>query len=98
LPRFAGDLDWLKSQGHEVQRFNLAQEAAAFAKNPTVQQVLEERGVECLPLVIVDGEVVSQGDYPTRAHLAQWTKTKMQSTNSLPIVEGGDCCGESGCC
>ncbi len=23
LPRFAADLDWLNTQGHEVERFNL---------------------------------------------------------------------------
>ncbi len=33
LPRFAADLDWLKSQGHAVERFNLAQQPAAFVAN-----------------------------------------------------------------
>ena len=30
LPRFAADLNWLKSQGVHVERFNLAQNPDAF--------------------------------------------------------------------
>ena len=30
LPRFAADLAWLKSQGHQVERFNLAQHDGLF--------------------------------------------------------------------
>jgi SAM-dependent methyltransferase len=33
LPRFAADLEWLKSQGHRVERFNLAQQPEAFVRN-----------------------------------------------------------------
>ena len=73
LPRFASDLEWLKSQGHGVERFNLAHEPQAFATNRQVQQLLESEGVDCLPLVIVDDRVVSRSDYPSRENLALWT-------------------------
>ena len=46
LPKFSADLDWLKSQGHDVVRFNLAQDPAEFAKNATVQKMLVDEGVE----------------------------------------------------
>lgn len=70
LPQFAADLEWLKSKGIEVERFNLAQEVAAFAANPIVKQALNSKGTKCLPMVLVDGEVVSEGVYPTREQLA----------------------------
>jgi hypothetical protein len=99
LPRFSADLDWLKNQGHKVQRFNLAQDAAEFAKNETVQTLLSSDGVECLPLVMVDGQVVSRGDYPSRDNLALWTKTSLSPSPSLPIAsDSGGCCGDSECC
>ena len=66
LPRFAADLDWLQSQGHEVDRFNLAQDPAQFVSNAVVQKMLADEGVDCLPLVIVDDRVVSRGEYPSR--------------------------------
>lgn len=73
LPRFAADLDWLKENGVHVVRYNLAQEPGAFASAPVVQAALKERGTECLPLILVDGRIVSEGCYPTRAELVGWT-------------------------
>lgn len=99
LPRFASDLEWLKSKGHEVERFNLGQQPAEYANNPIVQQVLQTEGVDFLPLVLVDGQVVSRSEYPTRENLALWTATQLNAS-TLPVVsdEAGDCCGSSGCC
>ncbi|MCB9873597.1 MAG: arsenite efflux transporter metallochaperone ArsD, partial [Planctomycetaceae bacterium] len=53
LPRFAADLDWLKTQGHQVERSNLAQQPAAFAGNASVREVLAAEGVDSLPLIVV---------------------------------------------
>ncbi|EMI58078.1 arsenite efflux transporter metallochaperone ArsD [Rhodopirellula sallentina] len=114
LPRFAADLDWLRSQGHSVERFNLAQDALQFAQNERVKQMLSDEGVECLPLIIVDNTVVSRNEYPSRESLAMWTgstlKTAAQSsTIGLPTVNAsadesqptgseGCCDGKSNCC
>lgn len=96
LPRFAADLEWLKHQGHQVDRFNLAQDAQHFAADSVVQKMLTDHGVECLPLVFVDQQLVSQCTYPSREDLAQWTRTKL-SADMLPIVDQG-CCGDTDCC
>ena len=71
LPRVAADLDWLKRQGVEVERYNLAQQPQAFASNPVVTAALREHGNDCLPLVLVNGEVASRGSYPDRSELAR---------------------------
>lgn len=99
LPKFSADLDWLRSMGNEVVRFNLAQHPAEFAKNAAVQRMLTEEGVECLPLVIVDDRIVSRGEYPSRENLGMWTGTAMKPKPMLPMSEGSGCCGgNSGCC
>jgi AhpD family alkylhydroperoxidase len=72
LVRFAADLDWLKSQGVSVERFNLAQQPGAFAGDADVRAALESKGNEGLPLVKVDGEVKGTGVYPSREELAAW--------------------------
>ena len=54
LPRFAADLEWLKGQGVEVKRYNLAQHPFEFAHDAKVKQVLKEKGNACLPLIVVD--------------------------------------------
>ncbi len=70
LPRFAADLEWLRSKGVHVERYNLAQEVGAFTSNPIVKTTLNSEGTKCLPLVLVDGKIVSQVIYPTRKVLA----------------------------
>jgi len=72
LVRFAADLDWLKTQGASVERFNLAQQPAAFAEDAAVKSALETKGEAGLPLVKLNGEVKSSGVYPSRAELAAW--------------------------
>ena len=70
LPRVAADLEWLRSKGVEIERYNLAQDIAAFTSNPTVKQALNSQGTKCLPMTLVDGKVVWQGEYPSREQLA----------------------------
>ena len=70
LVRFAADLDWLKHQGVEAERYNLSQQPAAFAGNEVVKAALAKDGNDCLPLTLLDGAVVFQGKYPTRDTLA----------------------------
>jgi len=70
LPRFAADLEWLKSKGIEVVRYNLAQEPGAFVANESVRMALQSQGSGILPLIILNGEIVSRNAYPVRAQLA----------------------------
>jgi hypothetical protein len=73
LARFAADLNWIKSQGVQVERFNLVQQPDAFARDSVVEQMLTKVGTECLPLILVDDCVVSQGVYPSRDELTAFT-------------------------
>jgi len=97
LPQFAADLDWLKAQGNQVERFNLAQQPGAFAENAEVRQLLASEGTECLPLIVVDGVVTSRAQYPSRETLAMWGGASLKEL--LPVMsDAGKCCGSSGCC
>jgi arsenite methyltransferase len=61
LVTFSADLDWLKRQGIEVERYNLSQQTQAFVSNATVAAALKKDGNDCLPLILVDGKIASQG-------------------------------------
>jgi AhpD family alkylhydroperoxidase len=74
LVRFAADLKWLEDQGAEVERFNLSQTPAAFVENELVRQALTDQGDTALPMVVMDGKVLSSGRYPDRDELASWVK------------------------
>ena len=70
LVRFAHDIAWLKQHGVEVERFNLAQEPAAFVQNPVILALLNAEDTSCLPVVIVGDQVVSKKSYPSREELS----------------------------
>ncbi len=106
LPRFAGDLAWLCQKGVEVARYNLAQEPLAFTLNPVVLGVLKGPGPDALPVVLVGGELASQGRYPSREELARWTGVAYEAAEpaaaSLPSLSlpSAPCCDPdegSGC-
>ncbi len=97
LPQFAADLNWLKSQGHQLTRFNLAQQPMAFIENKDVHQLLGSEGTDCLPLILVDGKIVSRKEYPSREVMASWVDIGA-SKQLLPVAKSGGCCGSTDCC
>jgi len=98
LPQFAADLDWLKGQGHQVERFNLAQQPQAFIENKSIHNLLSTEGTDCLPVIVVDGEVISRKVYPSRDTLSGWMNGS-PAKQGLPVTkEAGGCCGTTGCC
>ncbi|MGH2899294.1 MAG: arsenite efflux transporter metallochaperone ArsD [Solirubrobacteraceae bacterium] len=97
LVRFAGDLEWLSSQGAQVTRYNLASEPQAFAHSETAKAALVERGDDALPLILVDGLAVSFGVYPSRDALAKWAGLQPVAVTTDAASDGGCCAGGSGC-
>ena len=71
LVKFAADLHWLANQRIALERYNLAQQPQAFAANALVKAALHEHGNDCLPLILLDGSIISQGGYPNREELAR---------------------------
>ncbi len=106
LARFTADLDWLKKQGVQVERFNLSQQPGAFASHTLVKDALTAKGNDCLPLVIVDERIAVEGAYPSRDTLAALAGLVVRKLQAAPAAATG-CCGPStknttksgsGCC
>lgn len=98
LPRFLEDFHWLANQqGIAVERYNLAQQPGEFTGNPLIKAALAAEGTKCLPLIVVNGAIVSKGRYPERAELAKLAGLDATPTSaSFSIVS---CCNPgSGCC
>lgn len=94
LVSFSADVEWAKQNGVKVERFNLAQQPMVFAETPAVKTFLERSGEDALPLVLLDGEVVLAGRYPSRSEIGKWTGT---ATSSAPFAITGGCSGPN-CC
>lgn len=92
LARFSADLDWLSTQGISVERYNLSQSPAAFVAATAVQAALATDGTACLPMILVEGEVRSQGKYPVRFTLAKWAGLSLQAPVELNVLAPKGCC------
>lgn len=69
LPRFAGDLEWLRWEGAQVSRRDPRDSGMTFADLPAARRLVDERGIDALPLVLADGVVMHSGSYPSREQL-----------------------------
>jgi hypothetical protein len=103
LARFAADVAWL-GQGVTVERFNLAQQPAAFAETPAVKEALA-RGTEVLPLIVVGDRIAVEGAYPSRETLAALAGVVVRSAGGAASRRGAAAAArprprpsKSGCC
>jgi hypothetical protein len=97
LAQFAADLKWVAEHGIAVERHNLGQEPQAFAANPAVVKEMEA-GIDRLPILAVDGHIITTGMYPSRQQLAQKLAIQL-TTAEKPHVVAVKCCDpKSGCC
>lgn len=65
LLRVAAIIVRLKHKGFEVKRHNLTGDPMAYVENKTINQLLMDKGVDVLPVTLVDGVVVKTGQYPS---------------------------------
>lgn len=102
LVTFSADMDYVRSRGGDIRRYNLASEPQSFAHNEAVKAFLQLSGSAGLPLILVDGVTAMTGRYPDRDQLATWAGLDDQRPNgadglSIAPAAGG-CCGDTGCC
>ncbi len=100
LINFTADIEWLKKQGISVDRFNLAQEPAAFISDAQVKAEINQQGETCLPLLVLEDSIISRGSYPDRTQLAALTGLEssiLSADSPAEKSQSDNCCGPS-CC
>ena len=61
----------LQKQGVEVTRYNLAQQPHEFMANKIVSGLLQKEGNKSMPIILVNGELFSKGEYPSYEDLCK---------------------------
>ena len=99
LMRIAVIVDNLKKKGINVTRHNLKDEPQIYVTNTKVNELLQSKGVEALPITLVDGEVAVIGSYPTTKQMSEWSGVNL---DFIPVPqEDKGCCADNnkgGCC
>ena len=102
LVRFTADLDYLKAEGVDIARHNLANDPTAFASNPVVVNFLQMVGSAGLPLVLVNDVTVAIGRYPSRSEFLRFAGQPEHA--DLGLTAANRCCSDddapaaSACC
>lgn len=76
----------LKKRNYPIERFNLANDTDAFINFDKVNTLLNDKGPEILPIVLVDGEVLLTGEYPSNEEMEGWTGISASELIQKPKV------------
>ena len=103
----AANVKWLKSLGYDIQRHNISNDGIAFKKFPKAIEKLQKEGINSLPYILIDDELVMYGQYPERSDWESWiqkdngkypeNETLKNADNNEHISSSG-CCSGPGCC
>lgn len=94
MAQFAAALDWLRDQGVQIDRYNLGHQPGAFVQNTTVKSTIDKDGMECLPMIIVDGQIAKKGGYMSREEMAATLGIAAKPANcGSPAKATKSCCG-----
>jgi len=105
LLRISTVLNTLKKNDVEVQRFNLSNSPQEFINNIVVNNFINTKGVDKLPVTVLDGEIVIAGRYPANEEFVKLLNVPMsflgqqpKTAKATPKKSGGCDCSGGNCC
>ncbi|HBT19048.1 MAG TPA: arsenical resistance operon transcriptional repressor ArsD [Clostridiaceae bacterium] len=78
LLRITAVVRGLNKKGFGARRYNLSMHPLEFTKVPEITGLMQEEGMNVLPVTVLDGEIVKTGTYPTTQELSVWTGISSQ--------------------
>lgn len=107
LLRISTVVNTMAKNGVKVERFNLSSSPQVFVTNKVVNDFINAKGVDELPITVVDGEIVMSGRYPKNEEFVKLLNIPMsflgeqpkavKATFNKPSGCGCDCSGGN-CC
>ena len=79
------------------KRQNLNSAPQEFVENKKVNEILNQKGEDVLPLTIVDDEIIKSGAYPSNEEFEEILSIKIDEKNEED-ESSGCCSSDSGCC
>ncbi|HEX9058830.1 MAG TPA: arsenite efflux transporter metallochaperone ArsD [Clostridia bacterium] len=88
----------LKNKGVFVERYNLTNNPQIFVDNKEINKLLNDGGVEILPVTMVDGVVVKTKAYPTGEEFCNLLGLPQDFLKASVKVKSKGCGCNGGCC
>jgi len=91
-------INTLKNKEVVIERYNLSSNPQIFVDNKEINEILNTKGVESLPVTMVEGVVVKEGGYPTNVEICELLELPL-SYLKVEIKKPNKSCGcKDGCC
>lgn len=98
LLRISTVINNLKSKGIVVERFNLSNDPQIFIENKVINKVINDDGVDKLPVTIVDDVIVKTDKYPTNEEICKLLNVTLEDLKGAKKKNSNGCgCGDR-CC
>ena len=97
LMRVATVLNSISKDEVDVKRHNLSSEPQNFIACKLVSDLLNQEGVDVLPITLIDGELMKTKAYPTNAEFTQWLGIKIATRYAIKRAKRCGC-GTGECC
>lgn len=102
LLRISTVLNTLEKNGIQVDRYNLSSAPQEFITNQTVNEHLKDQGVDGLPVVVLDDEIIIFGRYPSNEEFTKLLGIPADmlgnGTDAEETTDTGECDCSGGCC
>jgi hypothetical protein len=103
VARFVADAEWLTARGVDVRRVTISSDPAVFVSTRVVCDLLMAKGMGALPALVVDGDLLLSGRYPTRDELTGWcglgdAQSQAAATSAGSVSDSRGVAGSQQCC
>lgn len=99
LLRVSTTLNTLKKKGIVVERYNLTSNPQVFVDNKIINEMLNNDGIEVLPVTMVDEIIVKTKAYPTTEEFCKFLEiTEEFLKEPIEIKKAKGCGCKGGCC
>ncbi len=98
LLRISTVINTLKSKGITVERYNLSENPQVFVKYKAINDVLNNDGINSLPVTVIDDELVKLKEYPTNEEFCKLLDIPENYLQGDAKPKSGGCGCQGGCC
>lgn len=100
LLRVSTVINRLKKKDILIERHNLTDNPKIFVDNKEINQMINSKGIDVLPITTVDGEVVKTKEYLTNEEFSKFLDIPKEYVESgrRSSIRKNSCSGEDGCC
>lgn len=100
LLRVSTVINRLKKKDILIERHNLTDNPKIFVDNEEINQMINNEGIDVLPITTVDGEVVKTKEYLTNEEFCKFLDVPKEYVESgrRSSIRKNSCSGKDGCC